>query len=112
RSSWLVIQRRVSAEENFYRNWTTYEDGFGDINNNFFIGLKKLNLMTEFKPHELYIYLENFKGESRYAYYDFFSIGDARSKYKLQLGSYYGTAGDSMGGHNNMKFSTYDSDND
>ncbi|KAH8233081.1 hypothetical protein KR026_003902 [Drosophila bipectinata] len=112
KSGWLVIQRRVSAEENFYRNWTTYENGFGDINNNFFIGLKTLTNMMQLKPHELYIYLENFKGETRYAYYDFINVGDASSKYKLELGTYYGTAGDSMDEHRNMMFSTYDSDND
>ncbi|EDV35501.1 uncharacterized protein Dana_GF19798 [Drosophila ananassae] len=112
KSGWVVIQRRVSAEENFYRNWTTYENGFGDINKNFFIGLKTLNQMTKLKPHELYVYVENFNGKSAFAYYDSFSVGDASSKYKLQVGTYYGTAGNNLKGHNNMMFSTYDRDND
>ncbi|KAH8318318.1 hypothetical protein KR074_008239 [Drosophila pseudoananassae] len=113
KSGWMVIQRRVSAEENFYRNWATYENGFGDINKNYFIGLKKLHEITGLKPYELYIYLENFKGESRYAYYGTFSIGDQNTKYQLTIGSYSGTAGDALiKKHNSMKFSTYDNDND
>lgn len=33
---WIVIQRRVAGGSvNFYRNWTEYENGFGDLDNEF-----------------------------------------------------------------------------
>ena len=45
---WLVIQRRVSGgTENFFRGWSDYEDGFGDLNGEFWYGLKKHPL-----PHD------------------------------------------------------------
>ncbi|KAH8284505.1 hypothetical protein KR018_002017, partial [Drosophila ironensis] len=110
---WLVIQRRVDVEENFYRNWTSYEDGFGDLRKNFFIGLKRLSAITGSQLHELYIHMETFGGKSAYAYYDLFNVGNEFTNYKLaQLGNYSGSAGDSLSVHLNQQFSTYDRDND
>ncbi|KAH8284543.1 hypothetical protein KR018_004020 [Drosophila ironensis] len=110
---WLVVQRRVSVEENFYRNWTSYEQGFGNIEKNYFIGLDKLNKLTSFEPQELYVHLEDFSGQSRYARYDHFIVGNATGNYSLDsLGNYNGTAGDSLRSHLSFPFSTYDRDND
>ncbi|KAH8284517.1 hypothetical protein KR018_002737 [Drosophila ironensis] len=110
---WLVIQRRVSVSENFYRNWTSYEQGFGDLENNFFIGLDKLNKLTSLEAQELYIHLEDFSGQTRYAHYSLFHVGNAQVNYTLdQLGTYNGTAGDGLRNHLNFQFSTYDRDND
>lgn len=44
--------------------------------------------------------------------YDRFSVGDAKSRYKLKVEGYSGTAGDSMNYHNGRSFSTYDKDTD
>lgn len=41
----------------------------------------------------MYIHLEDFEGNSRYAEYTEFSIGDATTKYTLNLSGYSGTAG-------------------
>uniref|UniRef100_A0A8W8JLR7 Fibrinogen C-terminal domain-containing protein n=1 Tax=Magallana gigas TaxID=29159 RepID=A0A8W8JLR7_MAGGI len=56
--------------------------------------------------------MERFNGEKAYAVYSNFSVGDETSKYKLEVNGYSGNAGDSLGLHNNMKFSTPDQDND
>ena len=62
--------------------------------------------------------MADFRGDKKYAYYNFFMVGNAASKYKLQVADYKGTAGDSIlygsGGYNlnGMAFSTHDSDND
>lgn len=33
-----VFQRRVDGTTDFYRGWTEYENGFGDLNSNFYMG--------------------------------------------------------------------------
>ncbi|KAH8372995.1 hypothetical protein KR009_009615 [Drosophila setifemur] len=110
---WMTIQRRVSPEVNFFRNWTTYVSGFGDLKGNFFIGLEKLNNITILQPQELYIHLEDFNGTTAYAYYNLVTVASKYSNYSLmELGAYTGTAGDSLRYHRGMPFSTFDRDND
>ena len=56
--------------------------------------------------------LEDWNGVRVYAKYGKFNIGDEQAKYRLEVGSYSGTAGDSLAKHNKMAFSTKDRDND
>ncbi|XP_017835517.1 ficolin-1 [Drosophila busckii] len=108
---WLVVARRFDGSVNFFRNWTLYKDGFGALSGEFFIGLDKLHAITASQQHELYVYLEDFNGQSRYAFYDNFAISSEKKFYELQkLGSYTGDAGDSLKPQLNMKFSTFDND--
>ena len=44
--------------------------------------------------------------------YESFSVGDASTNYRLTIGTYSGTARDSLEYLNNMAFSTKDRDND
>uniref|UniRef100_A0A8B9H3P4 Tenascin-R n=1 Tax=Astyanax mexicanus TaxID=7994 RepID=A0A8B9H3P4_ASTMX len=50
--------------------------------------------------------------EAVYANYDRFSIGDTKNLYKLRIGEYNGTAGDSLSYHQGRPFSTKDRDHD
>lgn len=110
---WMVIQRRVNANENFNRPWADYRLGFGSLSGSFFMGLEKLHKLTVARPHELYVYLKNSEGETRYAHYDNFVIGNASEQYSLKSLTYQtGTAGDALESHLGMKFTTYDVDND
>ncbi|XP_073846030.1 uncharacterized protein [Musca autumnalis] len=36
---WTVIQRRINGTLDFQRNWLSYKNGFGDLNNEFLAGL-------------------------------------------------------------------------
>ncbi|CAH3040524.1 unnamed protein product [Porites lobata] len=47
-----------------------------------------------------------------FAEYNSFVLASKGAKYKLSLGSYSGTAGDSLDAHRGMLFSTKDRDND
>ncbi|KAM8701534.1 hypothetical protein ACLKA7_002415 [Drosophila subpalustris] len=108
---WTVIASRSSSDLNFFRNWTEYKRGFGNLAGDFFVGLDKLHAITVSQPHELYIYLEDFDGNKRFARYDEFLIGNETDKYVMaKLGKYVGDMGDSLTYHANMKFSTYDND--
>ncbi|XP_065364704.1 ficolin-1-like [Calliphora vicina] len=111
---WLVIQKRQDGSVDFYRDWMEYEEGFGDIDGEFFIGLKKLYALTNYNgPQELLIVMEDVKSNKTFAKYDAFAISNATESYKLKkLGKYSGTAGDSLQHHIGMKFSTKDRDND
>ncbi|TMW52660.1 hypothetical protein DOY81_002275, partial [Sarcophaga bullata] len=111
---WIVIQRRQDGSEDFYRNWEDYEKGFGDVDSEYFIGLKKLYVLTNYQgPQELLIVMEDANNTTVFAKYNTFAIGNDTEFYKLKkLGKFSGNAGDSLTHHLGMKFTTKDRDND
>ena len=112
---WTVFQRRMDGSVDFYRYWTDYQQGFGNLSGEFWLGLDKIHRLTA-SATELRVDLQDFEGNSAYAQYTSFSVGDAASKYILLVSGYSGTAGDSLASnslhHNGSKFSTRDQDND
>ncbi len=109
---WTIFQRRFNGEVDFYRNWTEYEQGFGDVDGEYWARLHLLHLLTLSGDVTLRVELSSFDNETAYAEYQSFSVGDSSSNYTLTIGSYSGNAGDSLRDHNNRQFSTYDRDND
>ena len=113
-----MFQRRRDGTENFYRGWVDYENGFGNVKGEHWLGLKKINCLTSVRGKtKLRIDLDDFAGHSRNVRYDHFHVGTSSTNYKLTIGGYQnwgiGAAGDSMiRGHNGMQFSTHDRDND
>ncbi|XP_072243288.1 tenascin isoform X3 [Leuresthes tenuis] len=108
---WIVFLRRQSGRQEFFRNWKNYTAGFGDMNDEFWLGLSNLHKITAGGQYELRVDLRD-KGETAYAQYDKFSVSEPRTRYKVHVGGYSGTAGDSMTYHHGRPFSTYDHDND
>ena len=116
---WTIIQRRVNDQVSFYRNYKTYQNGFGDFTENFWLGLDKLHCLTESAHlnNEIYIGLDSFFDDdtSSRALYGRFSVGNEESGYVLSVGHFnasFSTAGDSLSTHNSLKFSTYNKDQD
>ncbi|XP_066112495.1 tenascin isoform X2 [Saccopteryx bilineata] len=108
---WIVFLRRKNGREDFYRNWKAYAAGFGDRREEFWLGLDSLSKITSQGQYELRVDLQD-HGKTAYAVYDRFSVGDAKTRYKLKVEGYSGTAGDSMAYHNGRSFSTFDKDTD
>ena len=108
---WTVFQHREDGSVDFYRNWTDYQQGFGNLSGEFWLGLDKIHRLTS-TATQLRIDMQDFKGNSRYAQYLSFSVGDSVSKYTLSVSGYSGTAGDSFTVHTGSKFTTRDQNND
>ena len=110
---WEVIQRRMDGSVDFYRNWASYVDGFGDPDGEYWLGLKNIHCLTSrVECTELKVCLADFDGVKRFANYSFFSVGNAETKYRLTINGYAGTAADGLTQHNGTAFSTFDQDND
>ena len=110
---WTVFQRRQDGSVDFYRGWNDYKSGFGQLTAEFWLGNDKIHRLTAARPSSLRVELVDWNGVRVYAKNGKFNIGDEQAKYRLKVGSYSGTAADSLTRHhNNMAFSTKDRDND
>ncbi|XP_063060594.1 microfibril-associated glycoprotein 4-like [Engraulis encrasicolus] len=111
-AGWTVFQRRMDGTVNFYRPWQQYKEGFGDASGEYWLGLEMLYLLTRKKNYELRVDMEDFEGNRVFAKYSTFAVGPG-DQYKLTISGFTnGGAGDSLSGHNDMKFSTFDKDQD
>ncbi|XP_038637882.1 tenascin isoform X5 [Scyliorhinus canicula] len=108
---WMVFQRRENGKVDFFRNWKNYSNGFGNPADEFWLGLENLHKITSQGHYQLRVDFRD-EGDSAYAVYDRFLVTDSKSRYKLHIGGYNGTAGDSLTYHNGRPFSTKDRDND
>ena len=110
---WTAFQRRQDGSVDFYRGWNDYKSGFGQLTAEFWLGNDKIHRLTAARPSTLRVELEDWGGAKAYAKYGKFNIGDEQAKYRLEVGSYSGTAADSLTDHHNdIAFSTKDRDND
>jgi len=113
---WTVFQRRLNGRTNFYRDWISYKEGFGNPQREFWLGNDNIYLLTwqaEWpEGSELRVDLKDWSHKNHYAKYQKFSIDKEEQKYKLLVTGYSGDVGDSLGGHNGKMFSTYDADSD
>ncbi|XP_050925995.1 tenascin-N isoform X4 [Lates calcarifer] len=109
---WLMLQRRTTGKLDFMKRWRQYIAGFGDMNDEFWIGLDKIYELTN-TPTQYELRFDLGLGSERaYAVYDNFKIAPVKQKFKLTIGKYRGTAGDAMTYHQGRPWTTIDSDND
>ena len=115
---WTVIQRRQDGTVNFNRNWNNYSNGFGHLKTEFWFGNENIHDLTKpsvapKKSTLLINMITRGKTIPVFAKYSSFSIGNAASKFVLNISGFSGNASNThMANQNKMKFSTYDQDND
>ncbi|XP_061674834.1 tenascin-like [Syngnathoides biaculeatus] len=108
---WTVFQRRMSGKTDFYKTWSEYRAGFGNLSEEFWLGNELLHNLTSIGPVSLRVDLQS-GNETAYAHYANFSIDSEENHFALVVSGYTGTAGDSMRYHNERPFSTRDKDPD
>nr|XP_012596524.2 tenascin-X isoform X1 [Microcebus murinus]XP_012596525.2 tenascin-X isoform X1 [Microcebus murinus]XP_012596527.2 tenascin-X isoform X1 [Microcebus murinus] len=106
---WLVFQRRVDGQTDFWRDWEEYAHGFGNISGEFWLGNEALHSLTKAGDYSMRVDLRA-GDEAVFAQYDSFRVDSAAEYYRLHLEGYHGTAGDSMSYHSGSVFSARDRD--
>lgn len=86
---WTVFQKRMDCSVDFYRGWTDYKNGFGNLNGEFWLGLDKVHLLTKTK-NKLRVDLMDTAGNTAYAEYDMFAVTSESTRYKISAGNYSG----------------------
>ena len=109
---WLVVQRRQDGSVDFNRTWLEYEDGFGKLTGEFWYGLRALHCLTGQGDWEMRMDMKLANGTNIFLQYEQFKVASAKEKYKLTVRGFQGTTTDPMSFHNEMNFTTKDSDND
>ena len=123
-------------QDYFAKAWKEYEDGFGNPDAEFWLGLTKMSELTATGQWELEVKLTDYEGQAYTALYSDFSVGDSSTNYKLRVSGYnvsQSTLPDSLTttgssesylkknsyqtknsylNHKDMAFSTTDRDND
>ncbi|XP_057697210.1 angiopoietin-related protein 3 [Corythoichthys intestinalis] len=105
-----VIQRRVDGSVDFDQTWEKYENGFGELENDFWLGLKKIHSITQQGLYILRIDMEDWKEDKHWAEYHF-SLDGPSENYALNLSNYSGDLIDAMANSSSKRFSTKDQKN-
>ena len=113
---WTVFQRRIDGSVDFFRDWENYKQGFGNLQNEFWLGNENIFTLTLQglypRGNELRIEMMNAKKVKKSVKYRNFHIANAATKYTLHVNGFTGTLTDALKLNDWQKFSTFDSDND
>ncbi|XP_035269665.1 angiopoietin-related protein 4-like [Anguilla anguilla] len=110
---WTVIQRRQDGSLDFDQLWQAYQNGFGKLEGEFWLGLEKIHTLSQQGDYILHVEFSDWKGESQTIKYPFHLSGEENS-YSLHLQG--GSSGDLESAltsdPSGVPFSTRDRDND
>ena len=93
-------------------DWPSYKQGFGTLTGNLWLGNDNIHQLTASGNTVLRVELEDWDGNTAYAVYSTFKVDGESNKYRLTVGAYSGTAGNSLLYHCELFFTTKDGDND
>ncbi|PRD37733.1 UNVERIFIED_CONTAM: sca [Trichonephila clavipes] len=109
---WIMIQKRFNGSESFFRDWTEYKNGFGQLSSEFWIGNEALHLLTDKRPMKLHVDMWDIQDNYLYVDYEKFRVRSEMDQYAIEVSNHSGNASDALTSHNRMGFSTFDRDND
>ena len=87
---WNVFQRRQDGSEDFYRGWSDYKVGFGNVSGEFWLGLDKLHRLSNSGQNVLRIDFMDFENTTAHANYTSFSVGSEADNYTLRVDNFQG----------------------
>ncbi|XP_027876929.1 angiopoietin-related protein 3-like isoform X1 [Xiphophorus couchianus] len=105
-----VIQQRRDGSMNFDQPWEKYENGFGELQGEFWLGLKKMYSLASQGNSVLHIQLEDWKQNRHFIEYRFYLEGPV-SNYTIRLVYLSGSLPNPLSNHTGVVFSTKDRDN-
>ncbi|NP_001191643.1 fibrinogen-related protein 2 precursor [Aplysia californica] len=106
KDTWTVFQNRFDGSVDFFRNFFDYENGFGNMTGEFWMGLKTLRRLVQSGDYELQVDLVSNNGTSYIRNYPHFSIGPGPG-YQLTV-SGYNDSWEGLTYHSGHNFSTFD----
>ena len=114
---WTVILRRrknINVHINFNQTWNEYENGFGDLKTEFWIGLRNIHCLTTRDDVDLLIDLRQAGGSGMAWIYHTFKVAGSNEKYRLHIGESEGPPDgfDALAVCDGMRFTTIANDND
>jgi hypothetical protein len=87
---WTVFQRQQDGSVDFYRNWSEYKVGFGNLSGEFWLGLDNIHRLTKYSQRALRVDLMDFYGSKAYAQYQSFSVASESDNYTLNVDDFSG----------------------
>ena len=70
----------------FNRNWSEYEEGFGDLHTEFWYGLQNIHYLTRTGQWEMIVDYQSYNKTWSHLHYNQFSMGSASEEYPLTVG--------------------------
>ncbi|XP_046381502.2 microfibril-associated glycoprotein 4-like [Haliotis rufescens] len=115
------IMARSPGTLDFYRDWAAYKGGFGDLDEEFWLGLDNVHYLTNSRSQNLIAEVHTKMPSNIYLYrqrtYSMFTVGAESTGYVMSFAYNWETApphdiGDCLTPMKGKKFSTFDVDND
>ncbi|XP_023930897.1 fibrinogen-like protein A [Lingula anatina] len=82
-NGWVVVMRRYDNSFDFHRNWASYRDGFGDPNDQFWLGNDALHALTNQGDYSMQIDMKSCNGNYYFVKWSLFRINNEAANYVI-----------------------------
>lgn len=82
---WTLVWRRNEISDDFNRTWSEYRNGFGELEDNFFIGLDKLYALTNAETQQLRIGIKYSEHNWELDIFEEFVVGNVCTQYEVYV---------------------------